>query len=234
MEIRVEEKPTGEIMAGAGVGTEGTSLTFSVKENNYLGKGLGVDATVNLTEESLRGGLTISDPNYKYTDNIVYGGLTSTNTERPDSGYENSLMTSGITTAFEQYKDVNLSIGVGLSYDDMQVSSTASDALKKQAGNFTDIALDYGIGVDKRDKSYMPTSGYISTFKQTIPVYARGQNIRDWIHVDDHCNAVYSALLHGKSGESYNISADNEIDNLTIVKKILLVYVNYKKIAISQ
>ena len=39
MEIRVEEKPTGEIMAGAGVGTEGTSLTFSVKENNYLGKG---------------------------------------------------------------------------------------------------------------------------------------------------------------------------------------------------
>ena len=54
-----------------------------------------------------------------------------------------------------------------------------------------------------------------------IPIYGEGKNIRDWIFVDDHCNAVEMALLKGKSGESYNISANNEIDNLTIVKKIL-------------
>ena len=54
-----------------------------------------------------------------------------------------------------------------------------------------------------------------------IPIYGEGKNVRDWIYVDDHCDAVKMALLDGKSGESYNISANNEVDNLTIVKKIL-------------
>ena len=54
-----------------------------------------------------------------------------------------------------------------------------------------------------------------------IPIYGKGTNIRDWIYVDDHCDAVLLTLLNGKSGESYNISANNEIDNLTVVRKIL-------------
>ena len=54
-----------------------------------------------------------------------------------------------------------------------------------------------------------------------IPIYGNGKNIRDWIHVDDHCEGVFLALLNGEKGESYNISANNEINNLTIVKKIL-------------
>ena len=85
LEITVEEKPTGEIAAGAGVGTEGTSFSFTVQENNYLGKGLMVDATLSASEESLRGGLSISNPNYNYSGNLVYGGITSTNNEKPES-----------------------------------------------------------------------------------------------------------------------------------------------------
>ena len=54
-----------------------------------------------------------------------------------------------------------------------------------------------------------------------IPVYGNGKNIRDWIFVDDHCDAITKILMKGKSGESYNVSANNELDNLTIVKKIL-------------
>jgi len=54
-----------------------------------------------------------------------------------------------------------------------------------------------------------------------IPIYGEGKNIRDWIFVDNHCDAIEIALYNGKSGQSYNISADNEIDNITIVKKIL-------------
>ena len=54
-----------------------------------------------------------------------------------------------------------------------------------------------------------------------IPIYGNGKNIRDWIYVDEHCDAVLLSLLNGKSGESYNISANNEIDNITIVTKIL-------------
>ena len=54
-----------------------------------------------------------------------------------------------------------------------------------------------------------------------LPIYGTGKNIRDWIYVLDHCDAVIEVMLKGKKGESYNISANNEIDNLTIVKKIL-------------
>ena len=54
-----------------------------------------------------------------------------------------------------------------------------------------------------------------------IPIYGKGENIRDWIFVDDHCDAILNVLLEGKSGESYNISSGNEINNLDIVKKIL-------------
>jgi len=56
---------------------------------------------------------------------------------------------------------------------------------------------------------------------QNIPIYGNGKNIRDWIHVDDHCNGILSLLLDGKSGQSYNISANNEMNNVTIVKMIL-------------
>ena len=56
---------------------------------------------------------------------------------------------------------------------------------------------------------------------QKIPIYGKGKNIRDWIYVDDHCNGILSLLLDGKSGQSYNISGNNEIDNTTVVKRIL-------------
>ena len=54
-----------------------------------------------------------------------------------------------------------------------------------------------------------------------IPIYGNGKNIRDWIHVDDHCEAVFQVLKKGKKGSSYNISSGNEIDNETIIKKIM-------------
>jgi len=67
----------------------------------------------------------------------------------------------------------------------------------------------------------IPKTIILASQNRKIPIYGNGANIRDWIYVDDHCEAVLLALLNGKSGESYNISANNEIDNLTIVKKIL-------------
>ena len=54
-----------------------------------------------------------------------------------------------------------------------------------------------------------------------LPIYGKGTNIRDWIHVTDHCKAVSMVLEKGKPGEIYNISASNELTNLEIVKKIL-------------
>jgi dTDP-glucose 4,6-dehydratase len=67
----------------------------------------------------------------------------------------------------------------------------------------------------------IPKTILLADQNKKIPIYGNGTNIRDWIFVEDHCNAIFNILTDGKSGESYNISASNEIDNITIVKKIL-------------
>ena len=54
-----------------------------------------------------------------------------------------------------------------------------------------------------------------------LPVYGDGLNVRDWIHVEDHCAAIVSALLNGKSGEVYNVGSDGEMRNIDVVNMIL-------------
>ena len=56
---------------------------------------------------------------------------------------------------------------------------------------------------------------------KNIPIYGNGKKLRDWIFVEEHCDAVYEILMNGKSSQTYNISANNEINNLEIVNKIL-------------
>ncbi len=54
-----------------------------------------------------------------------------------------------------------------------------------------------------------------------VPVYGNGMNVRDWLHVDDHCRGIYSVLMNGKSGEVYNIGGGRELTNLEITDLIL-------------
>ena len=56
---------------------------------------------------------------------------------------------------------------------------------------------------------------------QPLPVYGKGENIRDWLYVEDHCAAVDSIIRRGKAGEIYNIGGHNERSNLDVVKTIL-------------
>ena len=54
-----------------------------------------------------------------------------------------------------------------------------------------------------------------------VPVYGTGENIRDWLHVDDHCRGIYSVLMNGRSGEVYNIGGGRELTNNEITQLIL-------------
>ncbi len=175
LEITVEEKPTGEIAAGAGTGTDGATFSFSLSENNYLGEGLRVNSSLDVSESSIRGGIDVVNPNYNFSGNSVDFGVSSKKTSRDDSGYENTLTALGIGTRFEQYDDIYLSPRIDLSFDNLTVESTASDSLKKQAGDFTELSFGYGIAKDTRDRKFMPTRGSIFGFSQILPVYADEQ-----------------------------------------------------------
>jgi len=67
----------------------------------------------------------------------------------------------------------------------------------------------------------IPKTIILAEKNRNIPVYGSGKNVRDWIYVVDHCNAITKVMFDGKRGESYNISASNELDNITIISKIL-------------
>ena len=54
-----------------------------------------------------------------------------------------------------------------------------------------------------------------------VPVYGSGLNVRDWLHVDDHCRGIFQVLMNGKSGDVYNIGGGRELNNLEITKFIL-------------
>ena len=56
---------------------------------------------------------------------------------------------------------------------------------------------------------------------EKVPVYGNGRNVRDWLHVDDHCRGIHAALMKGNSGEVYNIGGGRELTNLEITHLIL-------------
>ncbi len=172
IDIVVEEQATGEIMAGAGVGTSGGTFAFTVKENNWLGEGKNVGFDVEIDKESLAGTLSYKDPNYDFLGNSINYFVSSTTNDKPEQGYENTLISTGISTGFEQYEDIFANLGLVASLDDLQTTDTATDSLKKQSGNFTEIAGNYGFTYDRRNRSFMPTDGSIIRFSQSLPLYA--------------------------------------------------------------
>ena len=179
IEISLEEQPTGEISAGAGIGTSGGSFAFSVSENNWLGKGMKVSTSIDISKESFTGGLSVTNPNHKFSGNSLNYFIKNSSNKKVDSGYKNNIISGGVGTKFEQYRDIYLSPNLTFSYDDLQVEDSASESLKTQKGTFTDISFDYGISLDKRDRAYAPTSGYTSNFGQAIPLYADSPYIKN-------------------------------------------------------
>jgi len=76
-------------------------------------------------------------------------------------------------------------------------------------------------GPFQHPEKFIPKTIIRASLNLPIPIYGCGKNIRDWIHVRDHCEAIDLVIKKGKSGEIYNISTGNEFENLKVVKKIL-------------
>lgn len=172
IDITVEEKPTGEISAGAGVGTNGGSFAINISENNWLGKGNKLDFAIEVDQESLLGNISYINPNYDFLGNSISYFISSEDNDKPDQGYENTVISTGIKTGFEQYKNIITNLGIAASYDDLRTLSTASSSLKKQSGEFTELSGSYGFKLDTRNRAFMPTSGSVFGFNQTLPIYA--------------------------------------------------------------
>jgi len=213
--INVEEKPTGEISAGAGIGTNGGSFAISISENNWLGEGKKVDFSIELDAESLGGTINYSDPNYDFLGNSINYYLSSNDNDKPDQGYENTIVTAGVNTSFEQYKSIYTKLGISATYDDLRTDSTASASLAKQSGEFTEVAGTYGFNFDGRDRAFMPTKGSIFSFDQSIPFYADKSYITNTIRYSKYktlsenivgAGKLFITSINGLNGDDVRLS----------------------------
>ncbi|MDZ7771875.1 MAG: dTDP-glucose 4,6-dehydratase [Balneolaceae bacterium] len=73
-------------------------------------------------------------------------------------------------------------------------------------------------GPHQHDEKLIPTVIRTALAHDDIPVYGRGENVRDWLYVVDHCRALDLAFREGRSGETYNVGGDNEWKNIDLVR----------------
>ena len=169
--ISVEEKPTGEISAGAGAGTSGTQVSFGIAEKNYGGTGVRLDTNFLISDTTVRGKFSVDNPNFKNSDRSLRTTLESTNTDQMTNfGYETTRTGLSFGTTYEQYRNVYFSPSFSNYFESLKTSSKASASKKKQEGNYFDSEFSFGLSLNKLNQRFQPTDGYKSTFYQTIPL----------------------------------------------------------------
>ncbi len=206
--ISVEEKPTGEIMAGAGLGNEGGTFTVGVKENNYLGKGLSVEANGTVTPETFKGKLSVIDPNYKNSDKSMFFNVQAIEIDRiTDFGYKAKKTGFELGTDFEYLKDLNLALSTRSFVENIETDSTASTRQQKQEGNYWDTFLKFRVNYDKRNQKFRPTDGFISNLSFDLPVISDTNTL-----TNSYTYKVFTDLYENNvTSMSFYIEAANSI-----------------------
>ena len=220
IDVIVEEKPTGEISAGAGTGTSGSSISFSIAENNYLGKGSKVNLSATLSDDSLEGKFRISEPNFKNSDKTLNTTIESSRNDLMSKfGYETNETGFSFGTTFEQYQDIFFSPLISMYYESLTTSSKASNAKKKQEGDYFDTNFSYSLNLNKLNQNFQPTDGYRSTFSQSLPIFADDQSISNAYEYANYTKlgneTVFSFIFFAKSINNFD-------DDVRISKRIFI------------
>ena len=176
--ITVEEKPTGEIMAGAGVSTTGGTVALGVSENNFLGRGIEFASDISVSAESLKGLISLNNPNYKGSNRSLNASLESTVTDRlKNFGYKSNKTGISIGSGFEFYDDLYWNRGISSYLEKLDTDSSASANMKKQEGSYFDTFFNQTFSYDKRNQKYKTSDGYISRFTQNIPLVSESYSL---------------------------------------------------------
>ena len=212
IDIEVKEKPTGAISVGAGFGSEGGTIGFSISESNFLGKNIKLNTEVRTTEDTLKGVFSVTNPNFNYSNKSLITSISSTSIDKmADSGWETKEMGFTLGTRYEQYENTFFSPKLVTEFEDLTTSSKASESLKKQTGNYFDTRFKYVLDFDKRDRKFQTTEGSRTLFLQGIPLVSdeysllNGFESEKWIKFRNEMVTNFS--LYGRAVNS--ISGDD-------------------------
>ena len=196
IDITVEEKPTGEITAGAGYGTSGSTFAIGVRENNFQGKGVRLETNITVTEESLKGKFSYTNPNFAYSDRSVTTSIQSTTLDKEsDFGYKSSLNRFALGTGFEQYENLYFYPNFSIQHEDLTTTANASAEYKKQEGTYFDTLFNYSLSYDKRNSPYRPSEGFVSTFVQEVPLISDNYSVINGYQVTGYNEIMDNSVL---------------------------------------
>ncbi len=183
----------------------------------------GVDAVVNMAAESHVDRSILDPAAFPMTD-VVGTAVILDQSRRAGVGRFVQVSTD----------EVYGSIPVGLFRETDPLNPSSPYSASKAGGDLQALAWHHTYGMDvvvtRGSNTYGPRQypeKLIPLFVtnaldgEQLPVYGDGQQIRDWIHVEDHCSGVFAALEHGIAGEVYNVGGGNERTNLEITERIL-------------
>ena len=190
IDIIVEEKPTGEIFAGAGTGTTGSNITAGIKENNYLGLGIKLDTNLTITDDSIKGKFSVINPNYNNSDKLIKTVIESSADDFFTlSGYKTSKTGVTIGTEFEQMNNLFVNIEMSNYYENLETSSKANSIVKAQEGDYFENLITYSLKFNKLDQNFQPSDGYLNFFSQTLPLLSN-----DYFIENKFTSAIYHSI----------------------------------------
>ena len=202
--INVEEKPTGEISAGAGAGTSGGTFFFGVRENNYLGKGLAVDANATINSESFKGVFGVENRNFNNSDKSLFGNIQATEIDRmTTNGYKTNRTGFELGTRFEYYDDFKIGLSTRSFYEKIETDSTASARQKSQEGNYWDTFLSTSFDYDKRNQRFQTDDGFRSIYSLDLPL------ISDTYTLTNSYNLQLYSSLYENNISSFSLYLEN-------------------------
>jgi outer membrane protein insertion porin family len=214
--ITVEEKPTGEIMAGAGVGTNGGTVAFGISENNFLGRGIAFSSNVEFSAESLKGIISLNNPNYKGSNSSLNTSLESTITDRlKNFGYKSNKTGFSVGSTTEVYDDLYWNTGISSYVEKLDTDDTASASMKKQKGSYFDTFFNHTISYDKRNTKYKTSDGYISRFTQNVPLISESYTLtnaynykiyNEWLDENVLSLGFFAKTANSLSGKNIKLS----------------------------
>ena len=221
IDITIEEKATGEIMAGAGFGTDGSSVSFAVKENNYLGRGIKLKSELSISEETIKGQFNVSNPNFRNSDKSIDLNVQSLETDKlTDSGYKTNKTGFGFGTNFEYQDDVFIGLGQDSYYEKIETNSSASTRQKSQAGNYWDTFLNLNLNYDKRNQKYRTSDGFLSNYSINLPVISENNSL-----TNTYVYTLYNELYEDNVTKfSFFAKSANSLtnDNIKLSERIYL------------
>ena len=226
IDINVEEKPTGEISLGAGVGTSGGSIGGGIKENNFLGKGIKLDSNLQFDENRISGQFIYSKPNFNYTDNTLFTAIRSSSTDYiADYGYKTNENSVSLGTTFQQYENFYFSPSVLTSFESLETTTKATENLKKQKGDYFDTYFNYTINYDLRNQRYQASEGTQTIFRQELPMISENNELINTFEI-----TKYQPLVSDMVGKiSFFSQTANSLtdDDVRISKRL---YIPYRKL----